>query len=114
MTDSRMLLFNKQGIDVLNDIISNTHFKSFPEIWYLQSQVHQQKKHSLSCRNHIMGESESCLACWLELKDLSLSLSFSFPNKTVKHTKQKHLVGLWYLSRSLGKFKAFINILLPD
>ena len=43
MTDSRMLLFNKQGIDMLNEIISNTHFKSFPEIWYLESQVHQQK-----------------------------------------------------------------------
>lgn len=43
VTDSRMLIFNKQGIDSLNEIISNTHFKSFPEMWYLQSQAHQQK-----------------------------------------------------------------------
>lgn len=69
-----MLIFNKQGIDILNEIISNTHFKSFPEMWYLQSQVHQQKKHSFHCRNHIIWESESCLACWLEVMDLSLSL----------------------------------------
>ena len=36
VTDSRMLIFNKQGIDSLNEIISNTHFKSFPEEYLKQ------------------------------------------------------------------------------
>ena len=61
MTDSRMLLFNKQGIDILNEIISNTHFKSFPEIWYLQSQVHQQKSTASAARTIL---SEKAKAAW--------------------------------------------------